>query len=173
MTDHKKLDPVEVSDAIRHPVDMLATYEDTISGFQGVVTSIGYTFTKGIAVALTRKGTQPHDKGETHIFRLQQLAPVDGSRLKYDMLPEHQIEFLKKYTDTITGFTGLATYITYSANKCVQVDLATGDTTNKPVDHFCDIQNIKPVEPESTKPITATSNTHPGAARPAANSLKI
>lgn len=167
MTD---LDPVKVSDNITHPIDFLSTYKDHISGFEGKATGVGYSMHNNIMVILTRKSTDPKKKGESYGFKLQDLESVGGSRLKKSVIPEHEIEFGAEYEDSLTGFKGVAAGIIYSSNKCVQVRLATGDENNNPIDDVTDIQNIKPVDPENTKPITATSNTSPGTTRPISNS---
>ena len=156
-------DPVEVSNEalIKHPVKFLQEVTDSISGFTGKVTGITYKRNNRTLVHVTRPSGKTNKGGETWLFELGDIVSEQAILYTRPTLP---VSLLAEYRDTVTGFEGRAVSVTYSANKCVQVQLATGDDSNTPVQEFVDIQNLEAITPEAIQP-TMTSDSNPGAAR--------
>lgn len=146
-----------------HPVQFRQELRDTVSGFTGVVSSIGYKRTTAV-VSLVRPSKKSNAVGDCFAFAVEDLVATDGSVIRFYVRPKLPVTLGAKYKDSITGFTGVATHIIFSANKCIQVMLSTGDDDNKPVSNWFDIQDIEALDEEAEQP-KQTSDTNPGAPR--------
>ena len=156
-------DPVEASNdaLIKHPVKFLQVVTDVISGYTGKVTGISYKRNNRVLVHVTHPSGKANKASETWLFELDDI--VSEQHIQYTR-PTLPVSLLAEYRDTVTGFVGRAVSVTYSANKCIQVQLATGDDDNVPVQAYVDIQSLEAITPEALQP-TITSDSNPGAAR--------
>lgn len=125
--------------------------EDKISGFEGIVTTIGDHF-----VGCTRIGVRPINnpsRGSEEFFYGAQLTTVDDSTDKFaddraDAVTSCEFELGERVRDDVTGLEGIIKVINYSLWNCPQALVQPrkdGVSDEKPDSEWFDVPTLTSV----------------------------